>query len=95
MDEQSVSAEGFDLQSDLFQDIRVFFGQGGFGRVEMDSLGDKELLSFQGAGECLSADFFVKDTFVEGMLIDDYHAFLILGDQIPIVNLDGMLASAR
>ena len=57
-------------------------------------LGHEQPLRFQLAGEDLLAELLVQNPLVQGVLVDDDHALVVLGDQVAVVNLKAEVRSA-
>ena len=57
--------------------------------LKIDRLGHEQVLRLQRPGIDPRANLLVQNPLVQGMLIDNRHAFLRLGHQIAIVDLQG------
>ena len=85
--EDRVSADFVDGESQFGQQFPVLAEQGGCAGLELDGLGDEQLLRFDPPLENPSAKLLVNHPLVQGVLIDDREPLFGLDDQVAIVYL--------
>ncbi len=88
-DQQRVAAEGLDPQAQPRQHVAMFQGERRLGRTQIDRLGHQQVLRLQRAGVDPRADLLEQDPLVQGVLVDDRHAFVRFGHEVAIVDLQG------
>ena len=67
---------------------------GRLGRAEIDRLGHQQVLRFDRAGRHALPQLLVQDPLVQGVLVDDRHALVGLGDEVAVVDLQRRWAHA-
>ncbi len=94
-DQDGPAAERLDLQAEAGEDVAASEDLVGLDGGQLDRLGDEQALGFDPAALDAALQLLVQDPLVQGVLVDDDHAVVGLGDQVAVVDLDRLRERRR
>ena len=94
-DQHRVAAEGLDPQAELPQHVAVLQCDSRFRRAQIDRLRHQQVLRLQRPGVDPRADLLEEYPLVQGVLVDDRHAFFRFRHEVAIVDLQRPVAFCR